>query len=350
MSGRCLYLVSSSASREYVLDCVEALALPRGMVHHFRYLTKYIDDRLRTSLATNAGHLARQLDHVPVVVVYLSQSQSGGKWMPAPMGYLPVRCGTLLEAFRDGDVAHFFFAAADYIRPTRGSRSARALLNANVSFRVSSGATSSPSFAHLAGHLTLEAPRSLDSRAFQQFVTEAYKPSEWRTRSSGSAPLDVVYDVIFFRVAGVFRERNDRLVEVKPTPRPLLGNPLAEYELETGVTYHIKVTTHLSARLPAQLPGHGRSRLRLSFDPELITPVGPTSFRISSTYDLQYWSILATGQANQRSVLAIGCDDDSPVDHENFARRELLCPEISLPVSFISRNRSHASRAGTGRR
>jgi hypothetical protein len=57
---------------------------------------------------------------------------------------------------------------------------------------------------------------------------------------------------------------------------------------------------------------------------------------VSSLYDLEYWSIMPYCSRNQRTVLTIVCKHDVSIDHENFVRRELLCPEISLPVSVVS--------------
>src|SRR5262245_1674044 len=104
MTPRCLYLVSSSSSREYVVDCLEALALPRGMVHHFRYLDRYVDDRLLKSLPNIPGQLSHAMRNVPVVVVYLYQEQTSGAWSPTVTlsdegKYLPLRCGRLIDAF-----------------------------------------------------------------------------------------------------------------------------------------------------------------------------------------------------------------------------------------------------------
>jgi hypothetical protein len=338
MTPRCLYLVSSSASREYVADCLEALALPRQMVHHFRYRISYIDERLRISLRSRPGRLPPGLQNLPVVVVYLYQEQAGGKWEPAATSsdgsYLPLRCGRLIEAFLEGEVAHFYFELTDYVKPKVGNVSARALLNHDIRFRINSRKKAELSYAHVAQDLKLGAPAGSDALAFQRFVANAYQPSEWRTRSLGSVPLDVTYDVVFLRIGGIFRERDNRLEPVRPVRRELVGNPSSEYELELGSTYHIQVATRLRARLPAELPGQGSAMLRLGFDPNIFRPAGPTGFRISSTYDLHYWSIVPAGSPPQRAVLSIACDHNLPVDRVNFVRKELLCPELSLLVSI----------------
>jgi hypothetical protein len=347
MTQQCLYLVSSSASREYVADCLECLALPRGSVHHFRYLERYVDDAIRQQLADTPGQLQSSLRNLSVVVVYLYQEQTGGAWKPAPSdndegAYIPLRCGRLLDAFIDGEIVHFYFELTDYIRPQHDELSARAYLNAKLRFRLSADEKADVSYAHMGVDLTLGGPASNDALWFQRFVGSAYKPSEWRTRSLGSAPLDVVYDVVFVRVGGLFAERDGRLAPLEITPRPLIGNPSAEYVLQAGATYHIQVATRLSARLPAEIPGQGLATLSLRFDPQVFRPASTTRFRISSAYDLHYWSIVPTAQVSQRSVLEIGCQHALRQD-ENFVRKELLCPELTIPVTVEAEPESRAA-------
>jgi hypothetical protein len=238
-----------------------------------------------------------------------------------------------------GATSHFYFEVTDYVRPTLRRLSARVALNRSVQFRVTGAKRASSSYAHLGADLRLGAPRGDDAHAFQRFVMNAYRAGEWRTRSLGSAPLDVTYDPVFVRLGGIFRERDNRLVPVAVTRRPIVGNPIAEYALEHGATYHIQISTHLAARLPAELPGEGTAVLRLQFDPSVFRSSGPTDLRISSTYDLHYWSVVAIGSPGQRTVLRMSCDHALAVDRENFVRKELLFPELSLPIVICAGGR-----------
>src|ERR1700674_4538866 len=194
---------------------------------------------------------------------------------------MPIRCGRLVHAFVDGEIAHFFFELNDYVKPAHRKVSSRDLLNKEVKFRKAPKGAKHESFAHVARDLELAAPRSGDTLAFQKFIDDGYHTNEWRTRSLGSAPLDVTYDIIFVRVIGIFRQAGDRLAALTPVQRSLPGSALAVYEVTAGETYHIKIATHLAARTPRELPGQGRARLTLRYDPNLIRPVGPTSLRLS---------------------------------------------------------------------
>jgi hypothetical protein len=340
MTTRCLYLVSSSSSKEYVADCLEALALPRGAIHHFRYRAIYLDNALRASLASRPGHLAQSLRDLPVVVVYVYQEQTTiGAWKPSVTRnggpYVPLRCGRLEEAYLEGDVAHFYFEVTDYIRQTIAQSTARQLINTKIKFRVERRKGALVSYAHVAAPLQLGAKRSDDARAFQEFVSSAYRPSEWRTRSLGSMPLDVTYAVVFVRLAGLFLEKDNQLIPLQPELRPLVGDPVAEYKLKVGATYHLQVVTRLGTRLAAELPGQGNAILRLSFDTSLFKAAGATEFGISSHYDLQYWSFVPLPSAAQRSVLNIACEHERAAAQDNFVRRELICPALSIPVSIV---------------
>jgi len=330
----CLYLVSSSASREYIADCLESLALPRGLIQHFRYLHRYIDDQLWALLPDQPGRTPRELADLPVTVVYVFQEQAAGVWQPSSP-YIPLRCGRLVEAFKDGKVAHFYFAVTDYVLQLNEGLEARVIRD-EIRFKVNGNADARPSYAHLDRDLNLAAPREYgDSRAFQDFVDCAARATQWRTRSLGSSPLDVTYAVIFFRVAGVFRERGAALEEVEPTLRPRVGFPISEYLLEPQQMYYARIMTHLFFPLPAQFPGQGTARMHLTFDASLFRSDGLTSFPIASSYDLEHLAFqpLATRE-ERRSRLRIRCRHEAPVDRENFLRREVLSTEVLLPVTL----------------
>lgn len=344
MTRSCLYLVSSSANREYVADCLEALALPRGLIHHFRYRRGYVDPDLWKQLPDQAGPMPDALSGMTVVVVYVFQEQSGGAW--TQRDYLPVRLGSLIEAFRDGGVAHFYFAVTDYVsqlKDARGYPVPRLITPNDFSFvRKSDGR---PNFAHLDRDLNIAAPPQYgDSLAFQDFVDVTPTATQWRTRSLGSAPLDVTYDPIFFRVAGIFHDRGGNLTELPASLRRLPGNPVAEYQLEAGQTYYIRVMTHLFVRLPAQFPGQGSARLSLNFDRTLFRAAGRTSFPLSSPYDLEHLTFQPFAIAEDRhTLLTVTCQHRSKPDLENFVRREVLSADVLLPAVL------RGTRNGTGR-
>jgi hypothetical protein len=290
-------------------------------------------------LPDEGGELPDALRDVPVVVVYLFQTQSAGVWKPAetmgPGGpYLPLRCGRLVQAFKDGGIAHFFFELSGYVNAE--GNSAREKLNSDVKFRVNASARERSSYAHISQELGFNSSKDQDTVSFQSIVDVGYLPGEWRTRSLGRVPLDVTYDIVFFRVTGFLREQNSSLTELIPSRRFVQGSVSAEYQLEPGATYHLRLVTHLASRLPALLPGEGRARLKLKSDRKVFTPLGPIGLRISSLYDLEYWSFVVETAQSGRCALRVVCEYEAPRNREDFVRRELLCPEISLPISIVA--------------
>ena len=341
MPKRCLYLVSSSASREYVADCLEALALPRGMIMHFRYRLRYVDDDVVNGLPEEGAKLGPDLHNLSVVVVYVCQTQTAGIWAPIEAedrggSYLPLRCGRLVHAFKDGVIAHFFFEVTGYVKEDDES-SNRKLLNKKVTFRRKDADSKvRTKYAHLSDDLNFDSPLTDDTKAFQSILDNAYWPNEWRTRSLGSAPLDVTYDIVSFRISGLFQKIENRLRLLSPKPQVIGSNVYAAYQLEVGGAYHLRLATHLPYRAPASLPGQGQVALKLEFNADLIQRVGTTRLRLNSFYDLEYWSFLVANGGGQESALKVSCEYNVPVDQSQFQRNEVLCPEISLPIVISS--------------
>jgi hypothetical protein len=286
-------------------------------------------------LADRSGRLSTHLAGLPVVVTYMFQEQARGDWLATTAeggAYLPIRCGHLVDAFREGQIAHFYFSVDDYVRQRIGRKEPRKVISQGVRFRTSGRKGADPSYAHLGQDFRVSAGARSDGRAFQEFVDRAYRPTEWRTRSLGSRPLDVTYDPLFFRVTGVYRQLRGQLVAIAPRLREWAGYATAEYPLEPAQTYIIGVSTYLKVHVPAELPGLGTARLALRFDPAVFRSGAVTSLRISSPYDLEQWTVETHDVDACRSTMTVRCLRDEPRDRGSFMRRELICAEIALPV------------------
>ena len=114
-----IYLLSSNASKEYILDALEVLSLPFGMVQHFRYQLKWLDKNLKTQLPLKEDTRERNLKRYKVVICYLCQKKeknNSWKWIEI----YPIRTATLVDAYKTGrsneDIAHFYFKVDKYIR------------------------------------------------------------------------------------------------------------------------------------------------------------------------------------------------------------------------------------------
>jgi len=119
---RCLYLLSSNASSEYVKDIVEVLALPFNCVQHFRYQLKWLDPDLLDLIVHQRSTVSGPMVGCKVVVCYLFQTltKENGVESYHWESIYPVRSGILEEAIKTGDspvdVAHFYFKVDQYLQ------------------------------------------------------------------------------------------------------------------------------------------------------------------------------------------------------------------------------------------
>jgi len=250
----------------------------------------------------------------------------------------------LIDAFLEGNVAHFYFTVDGYPVYEKDANPSPKTTLEPVKFEtgddVKAGQDPVPSYAHRSAVVVLTAAqREQDSEAFQKFVENAYKSDEWRTIASGSSPLDISYDIVFFRVAAIYEDDGQSdppiLRELEPRLNRIPGCPLAEYHLKINKTYRVKVVTHLPRLGPAQLPGGGRAFLELQFDKTCFESPGLTTLKISSSYDLQYWPIVPRKAG--RSILVVSCQSEvRSKEEEFFVRREFLAPQVVLPINVTA--------------
>lgn len=335
----CLYLVSSSSSREYVADCLETLALPRGNVQHFRYRRKYLHPMLDGKLADCPGQLNGALKGMPVVAMFRAVSRTADDTWESSTDYIPLRCGRLADAFFDGDIAHFFFEVTGYVDYADAERKTGP--HRDVTSLIAGASKGQPSrYVFILQSALAGMEGTEESRTFQRFVENAYYPGEWRTISSGKTPLDITYEVIFYRVAGLFHESESSsheylLEEMTPNLVRVPGLPHAIYELTTNELYHIKLATHHHSSLgPAMLPGQGRARLCLEIDHNDFDAIRGTDLRIASAYDLHYWSLIPK-RARHRSVIRVVSRSEPVRQSNSFVRSEVVAAELSLYTRLV---------------
>jgi len=117
MNDEIIYLVSSNASKEYMLDALEVLSLPFGMVQHFRYQLRWLDEGLKKKLPIKGETEKKDLKNSKVIICYLYQQKQDNEWKWFEI--YPLRTGILMEAFKtgteDNDIAHFYFKVDKYI-------------------------------------------------------------------------------------------------------------------------------------------------------------------------------------------------------------------------------------------
>lgn len=115
-----LFLLSSNAQPEYIQDIIEAIGLPEGTIHHFRYSVNYLDPLLKETIPFQGTKIPKSLKGTRVVVTYLNQTRVATRnyrWDHA----LPVRSGILKDCYKtgagDNATAHFYFELEEGLLP-----------------------------------------------------------------------------------------------------------------------------------------------------------------------------------------------------------------------------------------
>ncbi|GAH68216.1 unnamed protein product, partial [marine sediment metagenome] len=114
-----LYLMSSNASKEYIKDILETLAIPSGSIQHFRYQLRWLDEKLIEMLPSKRIKNGNGLIGTKVVICYLYQERKNkGIWEWNTI--YPIRIAKLVDAFKTGesevDISHFYFQVENYIK------------------------------------------------------------------------------------------------------------------------------------------------------------------------------------------------------------------------------------------
>lgn len=115
-----IFLLSSNSQAEYIQDIIEAIGLPKGSIHHFRYIIDYLHPDLKRLIPLQGEEMPKILKGVQVIVVYLNQTRRGkGDYLWNNV--IPVRCGILKNCYKTGDgdnaTTHFFFDLEEGVLP-----------------------------------------------------------------------------------------------------------------------------------------------------------------------------------------------------------------------------------------
>ena len=240
-----ILLCSSNATKEYILDVLEAIAVPRGFIIHFRYEKKWVSEDLWQRLPVK-GQNHDDLKGAEVLVLYVIQERDNGTrtWK----SIYPLRFGSLLECYRtgdgDNDIAHFYFETRDYcdsgnleyIRPQLLSKFGKGDDSSAKYFAAFSGETGNDAimkkcpwdesaFNSLVRNFKLEHFRSDDSRKQYYpvflFVRGLLNPSLQKTRGD---ILQMCYEVVE-RKSYVFEASLRFLESPDPCSRVTIDSP-----------------------------------------------------------------------------------------------------------------------------
>jgi len=277
-----LYLMSSNASKEYILDILETLSLPFGTVQHFRYLVRWLDDDLKKKIPEKNGK--NELKNIKVGIYFLYQEKKGDKWQWRSI--YPIRTGILMDAYktgdRDNDVAHFYFKVENYISYDNSNCSTvikkllkekNAYNNGNhIEGEGISGKTLVFLYEGLPKNCIGSVKRS--NSAFNN-ICESINLDHFKSPEG-----DIQYYPFFHFIEGL-KGRKEELV--KPKYDSLLKK--STYNLLEGERYSFKFNTYF----PKEPPEYA---IKLTTDERVFSTPKEYKLNIASRYDEESWPLI----------------------------------------------------------
>lgn len=265
-----LYLMSSNASEEYILDILETLARPFGSVQHFRYQARWLDDALRKSLPRKGENTDRQIKGKRVVICYLYQEKTEDQWQWVSL--TPIRIGTLKDAYITGDserdIAHFYFTVEQYVMLCGDD------LSGSIMQAAQRKGGKSYVFLDQSFDESYIAPRKASKSAFHK-ICDSLELPHFRSPDK----KDEYYPVFCF-IDGVKDEKDDFLT---PKYDPLCCKTF--YELKEGSRYAFHFSTYFPYKPPA-------FAIKLFSDKKVFSTPAEYELKIASRYDEQLWTLI----------------------------------------------------------
>jgi hypothetical protein len=295
-------LISSNARQQYFADCLRALMLPRGMVLHFRYRTKYVDPSLLSKITAGsiAGH--------GVVVCYAFQGANSGAEASNIEGIRPIRRGTIIDAEIVGPTVHLYFTVDGY--PSHGDAASEIAHAVAERQRLSEV----PLFAAVIHGLgqALFSTGDADATAFAAMVDSFEEGDLQLTVQSGAREN---CDPLFMRVDGLYsRPDSSKSVRLIPTLTP----PFSNRERGYIVTTPNPLELHVQFYQPrwSSVANAGLS-IELKVDEEFIA--SSDRLEIRSPYDQAEFSLFQDSRngrpASRIELLPVRAEGKQQSDH-----------------------------------
>jgi len=313
---KCLYLMSSNASEEYILDTLETLALPSNAVHHFRYQLKWIDKNLKNKLRVKGEKKNSLFEDMHVIVSYLYQNYNKTdkeKWEWNKI--YPLRTGILKDAYKTGneddvDVAHFYFIIKNYFdyknqefteimkkNAKRNFGKDYAFLNFSFYEKYVANKKDNKSALH----------KICQSNIFDKFISAKNKVKYY--------PLSYFIDNL--------KDVNGNVVE----PKYNSNCNKSFYELEEGDHYYLNLATYYPKEPK-------KYRIELKFDEKIIS-IPSNKLEIKSRYNEE--SFMLVSSLLEKDVLSFIRIETNTEIEENLKKNpkfKILNLDITLPIKI----------------
>lgn len=311
MDNEVLYLLSSNACEEYMLDVLESMALPDGMILHFRYQNRWIPPAIRQEIPKDNSNT---MSGKKVAVCYLYQKKDNYgcyNWVKI----YPVRSGVIKFAYKtgddDSDVSHFYFNVKNYFNNFQdiSKRVTELAKNDNNKFYVLSGIT------YNEGDLCI---LENSKRAFIQTV------ENFDLKHFISIDEEKEYHPFFCKIDGFI---NNKLKVIAPEYDNVTKK--AQYKLKEFDRYAFNFTTYTSMKIKT-IP---KSTISLITDEKIFITKKEYKTKQTSRYDEESWNIISSHIDKNLITIAnfkVTCDDCSI--------KNPLCVDMNIYLS-ISRDK-----------
>lgn len=313
---KCLYLMSSNASEEYILDTLETLALPSDAVHHFRYQLKWIDKNLKNKLRVKGEEKNSLLKDMHVIVSYLYQNYNKTdkeKWKWNKI--YPLRTGILMDAYKTGneddvDVAHFYFKIKNYFYYKNQDFTEIMRKNAEQNFGKDYAFLNFPFYEkYVANKKDNKSAlhKICQSNIFEEFI---------------SAKNNVKYFPLSYFINNL-KDVKGKVVEPKYNP----NCNKSFYELEEGDCYYLDLATYYPKE-PKKF------KIKLYFDRKIIS-IPSNELAIKSRYNEE--SFMFVSSLLEKDVLSFIRIKTNTEIEENLKKNQklkILNLNITLPIKI----------------
>lgn len=307
-----VYLMSSNATKEYLVDILEVLSLPYGTVHHFRYQLRWLDEELRDKLPIKDKDENKndELKNRRVVICYLYQKKNNSEWQW--IAVYPIRSGILLDAYKTGDedfdIAHFYFKVENYIS-YNGQDFTTILKNVIMKEKFNKA------YASLSSGFDKYLSNKKESKSVFYKICESLKPDHLKS------PEESEYFPFYCFINGL-KDKNGKYL----IPQYDSHTYKSYYEIEEGERYSFEFSTYFGKDIK-KLPQY---EINLLSDKKIFSTPSKYTLKASSRYDEESWAIVSS-LLERDTWTSISFKTMLP----NIDNKEALNLEITFPIKVI---------------
>lgn len=289
-----LYLMSSNASKEYIKDILETLAIPSGSIQHFRYQLRWLDEKLIEMLPNKRVKNGNKLIGTKIVISYLYQKKkNNGNWEWNTI--YPIRIAKLVDSFKTGesklDISHFYFQVENYIKYDDHD------FNKIIKKIAKQKWEKKYSFLGKSFEDKYIANKEESMSAFHK-ICEVFDQEHF----SDPPPLKKIYYPLFCYIDGLVDEKREII-----TPQYNSSSCCSFYDLTEGATYYFEFMTYTPKS--QQIPNW---KINIISDSNIFSTPSKYVLEINSRYNAESLPLLSS--ILERNILSFMTFNTKSID------------------------------------